>query len=201
MPRQQPPSPPSDEDGDASLDAEFDSGAASPPAPIHVPRAGTVSQTAWQDRFRAPTPASLEAMLPTAQRETFAAARQALRGTAPTGQGDGGRGGVVEALRWMGVWGWTLCYGRSAEEADCEAYLVPDPSRTLLVVRGDEGRVAEVLEEASGGRVRLGKAARDALTRAVCVDGVRWVEVELTDGEALRQGLAVWNVLGEAGGR
>ncbi len=75
--------------------------------------------------------------------------------------------GTPEAIRWHGVWKWTLDYATG--QGDLVAFLVPDPARPRVCIS-----ILDATTSAIDLR-KLAKGVRDGLASAPAVDGTRWV--------------------------
>ena len=130
----------------------------------------------WENKFRTPAREDLLAGLAKPHAQLIEIARQRLR-EVPR---------VREELVWQGLpWRWTLAFRLEGEATRPWAYLVPEPGKPRLVL-------SLTLDELTKVPVRkLSKPARDPLTHGVEVDGVHWVEWEITSRALLDEVLAL----------
>ena len=122
------------------------------------------SRSAWEDRFRTPSP---EDLFPDLDKLKMGAV-DTLRNAIPA------LPDVQEVLDWTGLpWRWCFVYSRGEDPLPL-AYLVPQPQRPLLVVPVPEDVVLGLTGK------RVAKSLRDGLISASDVGGVRWAQWELS---------------------
>lgn len=121
--------------------------------------------TIWENKFRSPTGAELLHGLAKPHAALVDEARTRLLGVS----------GAREEIVWHGLpWRWTFSYRGEGALSRPWAYLVPEPAKPRLVL-------PLTLEELSRFPLRkLTKPARDPLSHGVEVDGVHWVEWEIS---------------------
>jgi hypothetical protein len=120
-------------------------------------------RSAWEDRFRTPTPEALVDQMGKQAGALFEHAR--ARATELIGP---------ETLGWRGVpWRWSFEYADGTGNAGTRAFLVPSPERPRLAL------ALRVEALAQHSPRKLPRHARDGLANAVEVGGVRWAEWEL----------------------
>lgn len=130
----------------------------------------------WENKFRSPTADDLLGALSKTHAQLVEAARARLR-EAPASR---------EEIVWNGLpWRWTFSYRGEGEPARFWAYVVPEPARPRIVL-------PLTLDELSRLPLRkLTKTVRDPLAHGVEVDGVHWVEWELTSRALLDEVLTL----------
>jgi hypothetical protein len=128
---------------------------------------------AWEDKYRTPSVSELVVGLDAQHAQLFRAAREALGQMAP------------ERLSWLGIpWRWSLVYGVPRSPRPL-AYLVPQPSRPLVIVPLGSEIEADVLDR------KLSKPARDAIMHAPVVGEVRWTQWDLSSKAQLEEVLGL----------
>lgn len=125
------------------------------------------SRTPWDDRFRTPSVSELRSSLASQFHPPFDHARAKLAQLM----------GAPEAIRWHGVWKWTLEYAASTP-GDLIVFLVADPARPRVCIS-----VSDATMSAMDLR-KMAKGMRDVLASAPGVDGTRW---------------ATWDVVSKSG--
>lgn len=130
----------------------------------------------WENKFRTPVREELLAGLAKPHAQLIEAARLRLR-EVPR---------VREDLIWQGLpWRWTFAFRIDGDPSRPWAYLVPEPGKPRLVL-------SLTLEELARFPVRkLTKPARDPLSHGVEVDGIHWVEWEITSRALLDEVLTL----------
>ncbi len=130
----------------------------------------TVSRAAWLDQFTTPTDAMLVSGVSGEMGTALVEIREKLKAVE----------GVKERIDWQGVpWRWTFVYSRTQAELDPWAYLVPDPTRALIVVP-----LSLPMLEALPMR-KLSRTIREGIARATGVGGLFWAEWELGTGTSV----------------
>ncbi len=134
------------------------------------------SATIWENKFRTPTGEELLSGVPRSIAPLLEAARRRLL-EVPT---------MKESVAWQGTpWRWTFAFRTETDSTRPWAYLVPDPSKPRIVL-------SLTMDELSRFPIRkLTKPARDPLSHGVEVDGVHWVEWEITGRALLDEVLAL----------
>jgi hypothetical protein len=123
-------------------------------------------RSAWEDKYRRPETTDLIGEVAKPLLPVLEFARERLSGLA----------GVSESMEWQGFpWRWSLVYrrARGAPGERALAYLVPQPSRPLLVVPVP----ADAMEAME--RKRVSRPVRDLVHLSPLVGPVRWTQFEL----------------------
>lgn len=124
-------------------------------------------RSAWEDKYRKPDTSDLLDQVAKALAPALEFARGRLNGLA----------GVTESLEWQGFpWRWSLVYrrARGAPGERALAYVVPQPSRPLLVVPVP----VEAIEKMEGRRIA--RPVRDLVHLSPAVGQIRWAQFELS---------------------
>jgi hypothetical protein len=124
-------------------------------------------RSAWEDKYRKPSAPGLIGEVAKPLQTVLEFARERLARL----------DGVSESLEWQGFpWRWSLVFrrARGAPGERALAYLVPQPSRPLLVVPVP-GELIERME-----RKRIARPVRDLVHLSPAVGPVRWCQFELS---------------------
>lgn len=134
------------------------------------------ARNTWENRFRTPTFEELVAPFSKQLGSLLELARQRLLEYP----------GIREEIAWQGIpWRWAAVFRWDAEPGRPWAYLIPDPSKPLLVLPLG----AEVIVRIPARR--LAKPTRDGIVHAAEVAGVHWALWELANRPQLDELLSI----------
>lgn len=120
---------------------------------------------AWANRFRRPGADELVSAVGSNGAAIIRAGRERLSGFP----------GVSEDLRWCGIpWRWAFAYTHKEQTEPALAYLVPQPSKPVLVVPVPPEMLGTLPMK------RLSKPVRDGIVFASIVGQTRWAQWELS---------------------